>query len=133
MKKICLDTNAYSALLRGDPQIRQALEEAEAVLVPSICIGELLAGFRLGSRNDENRKLLDLFLSKSTVSIASVTKETADLFAEVFVSLKKNGNPIPINDVWIAALALEHGAVLASYDQHFQQISGLRVWPAVEI
>jgi tRNA(fMet)-specific endonuclease VapC len=128
MKKILLDTNAYSALLKGDAKVLAAVGEADIVFVSVIVLGELYAGFCGGVKEAENKKLLNGFLSKSTVRIMAVSKETAEIFGVIKQQLKVAGTPIPINDVWIAAHAMENGARLISYDQHFMQIPGVLLW-----
>lgn len=92
-----------------------------------IVLGELYAGFKNGSKELENKKLLELFLGKSTVRIIDVTEETADIFGVIKNILKNAGTPLPINDIWIAAHAMEFGANLLSFDKHFKQIPGLRL------
>ena len=128
MKNILLDTNAYTALLRGDQKILDAMASAETVFMSAIVLGELFDGFRGGSRIRENRALLDQFLSRPRVCLLSVGLETADVFGEIKQHLRKNGTPLPINDIWIAAHAVEKGAVLITYDKHFRQVSGVRLW-----
>ncbi len=128
MKKILLDTNAYTRLLRGDRQILQALGDADNIFVPVIVLGELLAGFRGGTKETSNRKLLEQFLMKPRVEVALINKDTAEIFGEIKYSLVKAGTPLPINDIWIACIALEAGAVVISYDDHFLKIPKVRVW-----
>jgi tRNA(fMet)-specific endonuclease VapC len=93
-----------------------------------VVLAELLFGFRGGTKRAENQKMLDKFLHKSTVSVLDVTVETAEIFSELQYSLKKDGNPIPVNDVWIAACAVESGSVVITYDNHFRKIPGVRLW-----
>ena len=128
MKKILLDTNCYTAYLAGDERVLSALAEAELVYMSIFVLGELFAGFRGGSRMQQNRDYLKRFLAKSTVIILEATMETAEIFGDLKDKLKKSGTPLPINDVWIAAHALETGCVLITYDAHFQHIVGLRRW-----
>jgi len=128
MKKIVIDTNAYTRLLAGDQEILKVLAQAESVYLPVFVMGELLAGFRGGTRESENRKLLDDFLGREIVLLVPATMKTAEIFAELKHRLKKAGKPIPINDVWIAAQAMETGAFLVTYDKHFKQITGLLLW-----
>lgn len=131
MKKILLDTNAYSSFMNGDVAVLSALGSAETVYLSVFVLGELYAGFVGGKKEIENRQILNQFKLKSTVKILHATDETAEIFAEVKHHLKKNGTPIPINDIWIAAHSMETGAVLISYDSHFKNIAGLRVWSGV--
>ena len=128
MKKILLDTNCYTAYLAGDERVLSALAEAELVYMSIFVLGELFVGFRGGSKMQQNRDYLKRFLAKSTVIILEATMETAEIFGDLKDKLKKSGTPLPINDVWIAAHALETGCVLITYDAHFQHIVGLRRW-----
>jgi tRNA(fMet)-specific endonuclease VapC len=91
-------------------------------------LGELNAGFRVGLKNRENTLRLDRFLEKPGVEVLAATRETADCFGLVKSTLRKSGTPIPVNDVWIAAQAIETGAVLVTFDAHFRAVPGLRIW-----
>jgi tRNA(fMet)-specific endonuclease VapC len=128
MKKILLDTNAYVRYLRGDERVLAYLTQADTVYMSVFVLGELLAGFRAGGKEKDNRRILERFLLKSTVTVLDGTIDTADLFGLVTASLKKSGTPIPINDVWIAAQALETGSVFVTFDEHFSTVPGLRLW-----
>jgi tRNA(fMet)-specific endonuclease VapC len=128
VKKIVLDTNGYTAFLAGDPKILDALATAEIVFLSVFVLGELFAGFKGGSREAANRELLERFLKKPTVQVLNATAETASVFGQLKAALKKAGTPLPINDVWIAAHAVETGAILVSYDSHFEKIIGLKIW-----
>jgi tRNA(fMet)-specific endonuclease VapC len=127
--RILLDTDAYSALMRGRPDVSDIVRRAERVFLSPIVIGELLFGFRNGSRYEQNSRQLDQFLENPFVELLDVTRSTADRFARIASGLKRKGRPIPVNDVWIAAQALETGAELLSSDRHFEQVDGL-VWLA---
>jgi predicted nucleic acid-binding protein len=124
-----LDTSGYSGLTKGDPEILETLSHAERVFVPSIVLGELHSGFRRGNRREENERLLQRFLRKPSVSVVDVTADTAERYAEIDVFLFAKGKPIPRNDVWIAALALEHGCVLITRDAHFRELPLLPIRP----
>ncbi|MCA9372885.1 type II toxin-antitoxin system VapC family toxin [Candidatus Woesebacteria bacterium] len=128
MKKVLLDTNSYSALMVGNTTILSILESAHQVFMSPICLGELLAGFKQGNKEKANRNLMEQFLKKPTVHVAPLGRETSEWFAKVFTDLKQNGTPIPLNDVWIASQAQELGAELVSFDKHFQEVPGLRLW-----
>ncbi|MEK9144396.1 MAG: PIN domain-containing protein, partial [Elusimicrobiota bacterium] len=78
--------------------------------------------------SEENEKILREFLAKPTVSPLLLSLETAQVFGEIKDRLKRAGTPIPINDLWLAAQAVETGSVLATYDAHFQRVPGLRLW-----
>ncbi len=128
MKAILLDTNAMTALFQGDQAVLDALAEADCIHASTIVIGELEAGFRGGRRYAENRAILERFLGRSTVNILPVSRETGDCFGRIKHALKAKGTPIPINDVWVAAQCMETGAVLVTYDRHFDVVDGLRLW-----
>lgn len=126
---VLLDTSAYSALQRGDQPILEVLRRSETVAVSAVVLGELYSGFRAGNRWKENSAQLARFLDKPSVRVLPVTEETALRYAEVDVYLRKKGRPIPRNDVWIAAVALEHGLQLLTLDIHFREIPLLLVRP----
>jgi tRNA(fMet)-specific endonuclease VapC len=128
MRNILLDTNAYVGYLRGDEKVLAYLGHAENVLMSVFVLGELYVGFRAAGREKENKHVLECFLQKSTVSVLDASKETAEIFGLVKNSLRGIGHPIPLNDIWVGAHALETGSILLTYDQHFVSIPGLRVW-----
>lgn len=125
MKQILIDTNIYVAFKRRQPSVVELLRRVEYIGISTVVLGELLAGFRCGSREQENRRELDQFLDSPRVEILNIDEETADFYAEVFRALREKGRPIPSNDLWIAALTLRHGLALATLDEHFNQIDGL--------
>jgi len=129
MSRILVDTSAYSRLLLGNADVQQALETADLVYMSIFVLAELYVGFKGGSKERRNRDILTRFLSRPTVRVLSATPETAEVFATIKHGLKRAGTPLPLNDVWIAAHALETGAVLATFDAHFHKIPGLRLWP----
>lgn len=128
MKKLLLDTNAYTSLFRGDKDVLDALGLADTVFMSVFVLGELYAGFKGGIRESENRAQLDDFLRRPTVRILTATRETSDIFGTIKDRLKKAGMPIPINDVWIAAHATESGSHLVTYDSHFVDVAGILIW-----
>ncbi len=128
MRKVLLDTNAYTHLLRGDKAVLDALGHADTVFMSVFVLGELYAGFRGGERESQNRAQLDDFLRRPTVRVLTATLETSDIFGSIKHRLWKAGTPIPINDVWIAAHATESGSHLITYDTHFAGVAGLLLW-----
>jgi tRNA(fMet)-specific endonuclease VapC len=131
VRKIVLDTCAYTRLLVGEEDVLDAISAAETVYISVFVLGELYAGFTGGSRERENKAFLQRFLLKPTVKILNATSETAEIFGLVKSNLKKAGKPLPINDVWIAAHAIETGSVVITYDAHFAVVPGLRLWDRV--
>ena len=130
MKKVLLDTNAYVRLLTGSEAVLDVVGEADRVYMSIFVLGELFAGFAGGTREKENREVLDRFLRRPPVRILNATSETAEIFGVTKHNLKRAGTPVPINDVWIAAHAAETGSVLVTFDRHFERIGGLRLWTA---
>lgn len=123
--KVLLDTNAYAALKRGVDAVVGRVTRAETVLLSTIVAGELLSGFRQGARLRKNLDEFDAFLDNPHVTVLPVTLVTADRFARIAASLRAKGRPIPTNDIWIAAHAMESGAELLSFDAHFSEVDGL--------
>lgn len=126
MRPILLDTNAYTAFMLGDAEVVEVVAHAERLCLSSIVLGERLGGFAAGTREAKNRAELARFLDSPRVEVVPVTAQTADSYALVYSGLRRKGQPIPTNDLWIAASALEHGAGLLTRDAHFAQIDGLR-------
>ena len=107
----------------------EVLRATDEVGIPAVVLGELYSGFRQGRRWAENHTRLTDFLSRPSVRILPVTEETAVRYAEVDVYLRKHGRPIPRNDVWIAASAIEHGMEVLTLDEHFREIPLLVIRP----
>ncbi len=127
MKKLMVDTNVYSAFKAGEPGAIKLFSRAEQILVSTAVLGELLAGFKCGRKERTNREELEIFLDTPRVRLAVADGETAEFYAGIFKALRSKGRPIPTNDMWIAASALQHGAAVCSYDSHFGHIEGLLV------
>ena len=126
MRPILVDTNAYTAFMRGDATVADVLAHAERIFISSVVVGELLGGFAAGSREARNRAELARFLDSPRVDVLPVIAQTADSYALVYAGLRRKGQHIPTNDLWIAASAMEHGAALLTSDAHFAQVDGLR-------
>lgn len=125
MRPVLIDTNAYANFKRGDRSILEVIQHAEILGISSIVLGELLGGFDCGSQSKKNRDELQQFLSSPRIRLFSVTPDTATFYSQLYCILRNKGQPIPSNDLWIAAQALEHGCVLCTYDKHFKHIEGL--------
>ena len=123
--RVLLDSNAYSRLMRGDEQAAAVVRDATEVLMSAVVVGELLYGFRNGSRFDRNATDLRSFLDNPYVSFVPVGPITADRYSRIAAALRAKGNPIPTNDVWIAAHAMETGTDLVSADRHFEAVDGV--------
>ena len=125
MSSLLIDTNIYTHALKGDPEVVSVLQRASKIAISSISLGELLSGFKGGNQERKNRAELEEFLDAPRVSLCGVTENTAEFYADILNRLKEAGNPIPTNDIWIAAVAFEHGFRLYSKDRHFQYVQGL--------
>lgn len=123
--RVLLDSNAYSQLTRGSHQVAEIVRTAEEVLLSAVVMGELLYGFRRGSRYESNIAELNSFLQNHYVTFVPVGLTTADRYSRIATSLRAKGRPIPTNDIWIAAHAMETGADLVSADRHFEDVDGI--------
>jgi predicted nucleic acid-binding protein len=125
MIRVAVDTNAYAGFKRGESEMTEILAAADVIGVSAVEIGELLGGFALGNRAEENRREFEAFLANSRVRTLPVDRETARWYARVYSALRTVGRPIPTNDLWIAACSLQNGLALVTRDRHFEQIDGL--------
>ncbi len=130
--RVLLDSNAYSLLMRGHGEVAELVRRAEEVLFSAVVVGELMYGFRRGSHFERNAADLRSFLDSPYSSFVEVGPVTADRYSRIAVGLRAKGRPIPINDVWIAAHAMETGADLVSADGHFEYVEGI-VWVQVTV
>lgn len=124
--RIALDTNRLTDLFRGDAELGEFLGGCDQVGIPFVVLGEMKAGFLGGKRSAANEKLLASFLARETVTVLYAGRETTEQYARLFVQLKRAGTPIPDNDLWIAALCLEHDLALITRDRNFDKIPQLR-------
>ena len=122
-----LDSGAYSAFLKGNQDIGELVRSAEQVLMSAVVIGELQYGFRQGRSSDRDSAQLRSFLGSPYVEFVPVGPVTADRYSRIMSSLRAKGTPIPTNDVWTAAHAMETGADLVSADSHFGHVDQV-VW-----
>lgn len=123
MTRVMLDTSAYSAFMRGRPAVKLAIQQADQIYLNSVVLGELLAGFMRGRRREKNEKELQAFLASPRVKLIDVDEETAERYAVILNALWRAGTPIPTNDVWIAASAMQHGLRVLTTDAHYQKVS----------
>ncbi len=127
MKPLVIDTNVLIELFEHDYKLPDMFRRYDCIHLPATVIGEYKAGItdtRQGRMS--SRKLAD-YLKHETVDAVPITDATAEMYAKVFKALKAQGRPIPQNDMWIAASALEHGADILTYDEHFRAVPMLTV------
>jgi len=120
--RVALDTNRLTDLFQGDSALADRLAVCDEIQIPLMVLAEMKAGFYGGLQQPRNEALLRRFLAKPTVTVLLPGRETAEHYARLFIQLKRAGTPVPHNDLWIAALALEHDLVLITRDRHFDRI-----------
>ena len=123
--KILLDTSAYVAFKLNLDEVVNMIANAEHIYFSPVVLGELMFGFRNGSRFGENMEDLNQFMQHEVVELVQIGHLTADRYSRIASYLKRQGTPIPTNDIWIAAQTMEYGAELITSDKHFENISGL--------
>lgn len=123
--RLALDTNRYSDLCRGDTWVAETIELADLVFVPFVVLAELRAGFAFGSQVPQNEAVLRRFLMKPNVEVLYADDQTTHHYANVYRQLRKQGTPIPVNDMWVAALALQYSLTLFARDAHFDHLPQL--------
>lgn len=123
--RIALDTNSYSDLCRGHEVLVKLVQQATAIALPSIVLGELKAGFKSGSLARQNAEQLTTFLSDHRVAILPIDEQTAEYYSDFAAELRRRGNPTPTNDIWIAALTAQYDYQLVTSDTHFDHLPGL--------
>ena len=121
--KLALDTNRYVDLCKGLAPTVDLVASADAVFLPFVVVGELRAGFALGRRGAENERVLRRFLQTDGVHLLLASEQTTFHYASVYRHLRERGTPVPANDMWIAALVLEHNLVLHARDEHFDRLT----------
>jgi predicted nucleic acid-binding protein len=127
-----LDTDHLSYVQEGHPKVVERLahlSRGDRVFTSVVGVAELLRGVYLLPKGRRQRELLQLYrqVLGQMEEVLPLARPVAERFAEIEVKLRKKGKPIPVNDVWVAALALVRGAVLVTNDEHFAQVDGLKI------
>ena len=123
--KFLLDTSAYVGFKRNLVKVVEVIIKAELILFSTVVLGELMFGFRNSTKFEKNMNDLDKFLQHEIVKFVQIGKITSDRYSRISAQLKRQGTPIPTNDIWIAAQTMEYGAELITLDKHFETINGL--------
>lgn len=121
--KVMMDTSAYTAFLRGSLEVKEAVQQADEIVFNPVVLGELIAGFLMGRNERKNRAILKDFLSSPRVIVAEIDEETSERYAVIVQSLRMKGTPIPTNDLWIAASAMQHGLKVLTTDKHYLEVT----------
>ncbi len=125
---VALDTNRYRDFCEGVEEAVHVLRSAERIWMPFPVIAELRAGFACGRLSQQNERVLNQFLNRPRVAILFPDEQTLFHYARLFAQLRSQGTPIPINDLWIAALIQQHNVPLYTRDRHFDTLPQLLRW-----
>lgn len=123
--KIAIDSNRYSDFCRGVPKVVELVEQAVEIHVPLVVIAEQRAGFAHGAQREKNERVLTRFLNNPGVFVVVPDEQTTFFYADLYAYLRKRGRPIPTNDLWIAALVVQHNLVLFDRDTDFDALPQL--------
>jgi tRNA(fMet)-specific endonuclease VapC len=120
--RVAVDTNRYVDFCRGVPEAVEGFRSAARLCVPFVVVAELRGGFLCGTRSRENESRLVRFLNSARVEVLHTDEDTTHHYATLFAQLRAQGTPIPTNDIWIAALAVQHDLCLFARDRHFDNL-----------
>jgi tRNA(fMet)-specific endonuclease VapC len=123
--RVAIDTNRYVDLCKGVAETVEVLETAAVIVLPFVVLAELRAGFLLGRRQVENERALHGLLLKEGVEVLYADDQTTHHYASVYRQLRKQATPIATNDMWVAALVLQHNLALHARDRHFEHLPQL--------
>ncbi len=123
--RMVIDTSRLIDLMRGVREVRERLEYADEIFIPYISLAELRAGFLISKTADKEERLLQHFLNQDGVKPLYPDDATTYQYARLYTQLKRQGTPVGMNDIWIAALALQHSLFLYSRDRDFEHIPQL--------
>ena len=125
--RLLIDSNRYRDLCAGAPEVLRLIQRAQEIRLPVVVLGELRAGFACGTRGRENERVLLRFLNSPRVQVLYADDTTTQHYANLLRQLRTQGTPIPSNDLWVAALAVQHGLTLLSRDEHFALLPQLQI------
>lgn len=125
--ELIFDTNAYVEVAQGNANALQKLRRAAKVHLTFVSLAELRAGFACGTKTQQNEKNLQRFLAAKRANVLYADSETSLFYARIYATLRQNATPIPTNDLWIAALALQHGLPVYTLDRHFSKVAAIDV------
>jgi len=123
--RLAIDVNRYADYCRGDIAAVNPVRRATEIYLPFITLAELRSGFRAGTRARENQQRMAEFIASPRVSILFPNEATTHFYAALFTELRAAGTPIPTNDLWIAALVIQHDLTLLTRDRHFELVPRL--------
>ena len=123
--RLALDTNRYVDFCKGETNALTQIQKAQQIFLPFVTIAELRAGFLWGTQSEQNERTLVRFLNSSRVAILYADEQTTHHYARLFFQMRKQGTPVPTNDLWIAALVVQYDLWLFARDQHFDHFPQL--------
>ena len=123
--RLALNTNRYVDFARGVPEAVEVIRRADRIFVPVIALAELRAGFLCGTKATANERSLTAFLNSPRVELLHIDEDTTHHYARLFRQLRKQGTPIPTNDIWLAALVVQNDLYLFGRDAHFDHLPQL--------
>jgi tRNA(fMet)-specific endonuclease VapC len=123
--RMVLDTSAYSRFRAGDSRVQELMAGAEIVFLPVTVLGELHGAFECGSRARENRVALAELLGEPWISVLPTSASVARQYGSIYAALRRAGTPIPANDMWIAAAAIDQGGSVVTFDTDFSKVPHL--------
>lgn len=124
---ILIDTNAYAEFKKWNPDAIEIIRKLGNIIFSPIVIGELLAGFKIGKKENKNKKELNQFIDSKRVICINIDNSTSEEYGNILKELRLKGKPIPSNDIWIAAVARQYSLPIFSYDKHFNLIYGIKI------
>jgi predicted nucleic acid-binding protein len=122
VRRLLLDTSAYSAYGNGHREAGYAIDEADEIYINTVVLGELYVGFMGGKNRERNRAEFDRFVASPRINIVEIDEVTAERYALIYETLRAVGTPISANDLWIAASALQHGLEILTFDRDFTRV-----------
>jgi len=120
--RLAIDSNRFIDFCAGDKAVMETFEQAALLVIPFVVLAEIRAGARLCRKGETQIRILNALLNQPGVRTAHSTDGTAHHYAAIYSQLRRKGTPIPTNDIWIAAIALEHNLILCTRDAHFDHI-----------
>lgn len=125
-QSIAIDTDTFSHLLRGDIKVGEIISTAQLIAMPIVVIAELRAGFLHGKKEVKYGSILDDFLSDPRTTVMHIADETVQIYAELYAQTRFNGKQLSNNDLWIAALCVQHNYPLLTFDGDFNALPQVR-------
>ena len=117
-----MDTSAYIAFLEGHHEVKAQVQRADEIFLNPVILGEFLSGFVMGKKEKRNRALLQDFMRSPRVGLLEIDQETSERYAVILNHLRRKGTPIPTNDIWIAASAMQYGLIVVTTDRHYLDV-----------